>query len=51
MARLRPPGVAFRTLAEPVGSVGVALVWHAERETDAARAAVALARKVFGVEG
>ncbi|GGC33902.1 LysR family transcriptional regulator [Siccirubricoccus deserti] len=51
MARLRPPGVAFRALAEPVGSVGVALVWNAERETDGARAAVVLARRVFGVEG
>jgi DNA-binding transcriptional LysR family regulator len=51
MARLRPPGVAFRALAEKVSSVGVALVWNAERETDGARAAVALARQVFGVEG
>ncbi|WP_149541151.1 LysR family transcriptional regulator [Siccirubricoccus phaeus] len=49
MARLRPQGVAFRTLAGPVGSVGVALVWHAERASDAAQAALGVARRVFSV--
>jgi DNA-binding transcriptional LysR family regulator len=47
MARVRPPGVAFRELADPVESVPVALVWNGERETDAARAAVAVARRLF----
>ncbi len=51
MARLRPPGVAFRMLADPVESVPVALVWNADRETDAARAAVAVARRIFLMEG
>jgi DNA-binding transcriptional LysR family regulator len=47
MAVIRPPGVAFRALAGEMASVGVALVWHGERETDAARLAVATARRVF----
>lgn len=46
-ARLRPQGVAFRELADPVESVPVALVWNAERETDAARAAVRIAARLF----
>lgn len=51
MAVLRPPGVAFRPLAGPVWSVGVALVWNGERETEAARAAIAVARGVFPAAG
>ncbi|WP_052389048.1 LysR family transcriptional regulator [Belnapia moabensis] len=51
MAVLRPPGVAFRALAGPVGSVGVALVWNGERETEAARAAIAVARGAFPAAG
>ncbi|SDB72815.1 LysR substrate-binding domain-containing protein [Belnapia rosea] len=51
MAVLRPPGVAFRALAGPVGSVGVALVWNGERETEAARAAIAAARRAFPAAG
>ncbi|MBL6078851.1 LysR family transcriptional regulator [Belnapia sp. T18] len=51
MAVLRPPGVAFRALAGPVGSVGVALVWNGERETEAARAAIAAARGAFPAAG
>ena len=47
MAVLRPPGVAFRELAGPVASVGVALVWNGERETEAARAAIGVAGRVF----
>ena len=47
MAVLRPPGVAFRGLAGPVASVGVALVWNGERETEAARAAIGVAGRVF----
>jgi DNA-binding transcriptional LysR family regulator len=47
MAVLRPPGVAFREVAGPVASVGVALVWNGERETEAARAAIAVARRAF----
>jgi DNA-binding transcriptional LysR family regulator len=50
MARVRPPGVAFRALAEPVAAVGVALVWNAERETEAARLARETAVAVFGVD-
>jgi DNA-binding transcriptional LysR family regulator len=47
MARLRPTGVTFRPLADPVGSVPVALVWNAERETEAAKAALAVAQRLF----
>lgn len=47
MAVLRPPGVGFRELAGPVASVGVALVWNAERESEAAKLAVAVAQRVF----
>jgi DNA-binding transcriptional LysR family regulator len=47
MAVLRPPGVAFREVAGPVASVGVALVWNGEWETEAARAAIAVARRAF----
>jgi DNA-binding transcriptional LysR family regulator len=49
MARLSPPGVGFRPLADPVESVGVALVWNAERDTEAARLARETAARVFGV--
>ncbi len=49
MARLSPPGVAFRPLADPVAAVGVALVWNAERETEAALLARETAARVFGV--
>jgi hypothetical protein len=48
---LRPPGVAFRELAGPVASVGVALVWNGERETEAARAAIGVARVAFAAAG
>lgn len=47
MAVLRPPGVGFRELAGPVASVGVALVWNGERESEAARLAVQVAKRVF----
>jgi DNA-binding transcriptional LysR family regulator len=43
MARLRPPGVAFRMLAGPIRAVGVALAWHAEREGEVVERARALA--------
>src|SRR4051812_7777501 len=45
MAVLRPPGVGFRELAGPVASVGVSLVWNAERETEAAKLAGAVAQR------
>ena len=47
MARLRPPGVAFRALAGPIHAVGVALAWHAERESAATRLALELAEALF----
>lgn len=47
MARLSPPGVGFRALADPVESVGVALVWNAERDSEAARLARETAARVF----
>ena len=47
MAVIRPPGVAFRALAGEVRSVGVALVWNGERQSEAARRAVGVARQVF----
>jgi len=43
MACLALRGVAFRPLAVPVASVGVALAWNAERETEITRAIVAIA--------
>jgi DNA-binding transcriptional LysR family regulator len=43
MARLNPPGVAFRRLAGPVRGVGVALAWNAERESEAVRLARGIA--------
>ncbi len=47
MAGLRPPGVAFRELLKPVQTIGVSLVWNAERESEGARAAVAIAKELF----
>lgn len=47
MAVLRPPGVGFRELAGPVASVGVSLVWNAERESEAAKLAIVVAQRVF----
>ena len=49
MARLRPPGVAFRALAGPIRAVGVALAWNAEREGEAAALALSLAEAIFPV--
>ena len=46
MARLAPPGVAFRKLAVPVAAVGIAVAWNAERENDAVRAMVGIAQGV-----
>lgn len=48
MARLRPPGVAFRMLEGPINAVGVALAWNAERENEATRLALDLAEGLFG---
>jgi len=47
MARLNPPGVAFRALAGAVRGVGVALAWHAERENEAVRLALAIAERTW----
>jgi DNA-binding transcriptional LysR family regulator len=47
MARLRPPGVAFRELEGPIQAVGVALAWHAERESEATRLALGVAERLF----
>jgi DNA-binding transcriptional LysR family regulator len=47
MARMRPPGVAFRTLAGPIRAVGVALAWNVERESEATRMARDLAEALF----
>lgn len=47
MARLRPPGVAFRELEGPVHAVGVALAWNAERESEATRLALDFAEMIF----
>jgi len=47
MARLNPPGVAFRRLAGPVRGVGVALAWHAERESEATRLALGIIQAQF----
>ena len=47
MARLRPPGVAFRELEGPIHAVGVALAWNAERETEVTRLALDFAEMLF----
>jgi DNA-binding transcriptional LysR family regulator len=47
MARLRPPGVAFRELEGPIHAVGVALAWNAERENEATRLALDFAEMIF----
>lgn len=47
IAGLRPAGVAFRELAGPVSSVGVALAWNQERETETTRLAETAARAAF----
>ena len=49
MARLDPPGVAFRMLAGPVRGVGVALAWNAERESEAVRLALGIADRSWPV--
>jgi len=51
MARLRPPGVAFRDLEGPIHAVGVALAWNAERESEAVRLALDLAAGLFPAAG
>jgi DNA-binding transcriptional LysR family regulator len=48
MARLNPPGVAFRILAGPIRGVGVALAWNAERENEATSLALEVADAQFG---
>jgi hypothetical protein len=48
MARLNPPGVAFRILAGPIRGVGVALAWNAERENEATSLALEIADAQFG---
>jgi DNA-binding transcriptional LysR family regulator len=47
MARLNPPGVAFRILAGPIRGVGVALAWNAERENEATKLALTIADTQF----
>jgi DNA-binding transcriptional LysR family regulator len=47
MARLRPPGVAFRELEGPILAVGVALAWNAERENEMTRLALDLVEMLF----
>jgi DNA-binding transcriptional LysR family regulator len=47
LARLRPPGVAFRELEGPIHAVGVALAWNEERESEAVRMARGLAEGLF----
>jgi DNA-binding transcriptional LysR family regulator len=51
MARLRPPGVAFRALAGPIHAVGVALAWNVERESEVVRLALDLAIGLFPAVG
>jgi DNA-binding transcriptional LysR family regulator len=51
MARLRPPGVAFRELEGPIHAVGVALAWNAERESEATRLALDFADMIFPGSG
>jgi DNA-binding transcriptional LysR family regulator len=51
MARLRPPGVAFRELEGPIHAVGVALAWNAERESEVTRLALDFAEMLFPTGG
>ena len=48
MANLAPPGVAFRPLARPIPAVGIAVGWNSERENEAIRALLEIARAVQG---
>ena len=50
MARLKPPGVAFRALAGPIHAVGVSLAWNAERESEATRLALDLTERLFPLQ-
>ncbi|MFC3125697.1 LysR family transcriptional regulator [Pseudoroseomonas globiformis] len=47
MARIHPPGLAFRRLRGPIRAVAVALAWNEDRETESARSALLLAREAF----
>lgn len=47
MARIHPPGVAFRELRGPIRAVGVALAWNEERQSEAAEDVLRVARQVF----
>ncbi|RVT91566.1 LysR family transcriptional regulator [Rhodovarius crocodyli] len=47
IAGLRPPGVVFRRLIGGPTSVGVALAWNRERESETTRLAEAVARAAF----
>jgi DNA-binding transcriptional LysR family regulator len=51
LARLRPPGVAFRQLEGPIAAVGVALAWNEERESEAVRMALRIADGLGVAEG
>lgn len=44
MAKLAPQGVSFRKLLVPAPTVGVSVAWHEEREGEAVRVLVDLAR-------
>jgi DNA-binding transcriptional LysR family regulator len=44
MARLAPPGVAFRSLLTPARAVATSIAWHSERETPLSRELVDIAQ-------
>jgi DNA-binding transcriptional LysR family regulator len=50
MARIRPPGVVFRQIAGDVRSIGVGIAWNEERDSEVARLAVGMARRLFLAE-
>lgn len=47
MARIHPPGVAFRELRGRIHAVGVALAWNEERQSAASKDVLHIARQVF----
>jgi len=49
MACIHPPGIGFRELLGPIPAVAVALAWNEERQSEAARGAIAVARRVFSL--
>jgi DNA-binding transcriptional LysR family regulator len=51
MARLGPPGVAFRRLVAPAPAIGAGVAWNSERETEMSRELVEIAQRMAESQG